>query len=409
LSDKRSGNRDISDLKQRLGLKKTGGAAGSGTGSTRAVNPGGGVVPPPGLNLPPPPGVAAPAAPPVPALPNAHEDPFGAMNAMAQVGRVQRAPEIVIVNDGKPVESVAKGSRGAMIGKLVAPAIVALAVGLIMGRVSKDANFYNDGLRGAKAIAGNVKEVKKNLSDLDSLLDELKTKTNYRPDAAIGKQLEAFGAKLDIKSELVFRAKENSLNADIAGQILSFYSGVAEIKGMLDVHARMAKTDETAMVAGKKAADDSKLKDTDNAPLAGQLKFAVVFTAPTESDTGAAFGARVVELGPVYCGDKTAASCGDSRPTGFGYRNDPGGVWTKGDIVTTGGESVPAKAIVPLIPNGTLDGFIRGGEASASEAYYAKRLRTLADRLKKLLTDANKLDGLLQSESSKGTRFSFFM
>jgi hypothetical protein len=409
LSDKRSGNRDISDLKQRLGLKKAGGAAGSGTGSNRTVNPSGGVVPPPGLNLPPPPGVV-PQQPAPPPPPNAAEDPFGAMNAMAQVGRVQRAPEIVIVNDGKPVESVSAGSRGALIGKLVAPAILALVVGIVMGRVSKDANFYNDGLRGAKAISGNVKEVKKNLSDLDSLLDELKTKTNYHPDAAVTKQLESFGAKLDIKAELVFRAKENSLNPELAGQILSFYAGVAEIKSMLDIHTKAAKFDDGALGAGKKATDDAKLKEGDNALLAGQLKYAVVFTAPTEADTGAAFGARLVELGPLYCGsDKPAAKCDEGRPSGFGYRNDPGAAWTKGDIVTSGGESVPAKAIVPLIQNGTLDGMIRGGEAGASEVYYVKRLRTLADRLKKLLADANKLDQSLQSESNKGSRFSFFL
>src|SRR6185369_13137031 len=95
LSDsKRTGNRDISELKQRLGLKKGGPAAGQNRGSSGQTA---GIAPPPGL---------APPSPPQPVIPNAADDPFGAMNAMAAVGTVQRAPEIVIVNDGKPVENV---------------------------------------------------------------------------------------------------------------------------------------------------------------------------------------------------------------------------------------------------------------------------------------------------------------
>jgi hypothetical protein len=108
LSDpKRGGSRDISELKQRLGLKKAAPPAAAG----RPGNGGtGGVLPPPGLNVPPP-------QPPQPVIPNAAEDPFGAMNAMAAVGTVQRAPEIVIVHDGKPVENVGAQSHGAMIGR----------------------------------------------------------------------------------------------------------------------------------------------------------------------------------------------------------------------------------------------------------------------------------------------------
>ena len=104
---KRTGSRDISELKARLGLKK-GAAAGDRTSRERNGGQTGGVVAPPGLNLPPPPGAAAPQ----PVIPNAADDPFGAMNAMAAVGTVQRAPEIVIVNDGKPVENVGSSVDG---------------------------------------------------------------------------------------------------------------------------------------------------------------------------------------------------------------------------------------------------------------------------------------------------------
>jgi len=90
-ADKKAGSRDISELKQRLGLKK-GGAAAPATGSTGRANGGsGGVIAPPGLAVQPPPGMAQPQQPPQPAIPNAHEDPFGAMNHMAAVA--QQAPK----------------------------------------------------------------------------------------------------------------------------------------------------------------------------------------------------------------------------------------------------------------------------------------------------------------------------
>jgi len=417
LSDakKPGGSRDISDLKARLGLKK--GAAAPATGQTRA-NGGGGVVAPPGMNLPPPPGVQQPQQPAAPPPPNAHDDPFGAMNHMAAVGQVQRAPEIVIVNDGKPVESVHASGKGAMIAKMVVPAVAALAIGLGLGRISKDANFYNDGLSGARAILGDGKTpstvgaVKRALSELDTSLDEIKTRTNFRPDAATGAALTAIAAKLDVKSELVFRAKQNALDADIAGQILSFYAGVAELKAMIDGHNKAAKFDEMNLKKGKDATDAATLKDTDNALLAGQLKYGVLIQAPTEEDKGTDFGARLVEIAGVYCGGATtpSAKCAEGEsPAAFAYRNDPGGNPIKGDLAMSGSDSVPTKKVLMLLPNGVRDAVIKGNEPGVSEVLYSRRVRLISERAKKLIEDANKLEQKLQAVSSKGSRFSFFL
>lgn len=409
---KRTGNRDISDLKARLGLKKGGAAA--GTGQTAARGNGaasGGVVPPPGLNLPPPPGVAQ-----QPVIPNAADDPFGAMNAMAVQHAPTRAPEIVIVNDGKPVENVGHQSLGVMVAKIAVPAVLALGIGVGIGRVSKDANFYNEGLSDASAILGDanqpstVKATKKLLSDLDNQLDAM-SKSGYRPDPAATKALSDMVTKLDVKSNIVFRAKQNALDADLSGQILGFYSGVAEIRNMLDVHVKAAKADDKMLAIAKQKTDEATLKENENAMHAGMARYGVVIAAPTEQDKDD-FGARIVELGPVFCGDKQSSTgkCEDGAPSAYGYRNDPGGIaWTKGDFITSGEDSVQAKKIVPLLPNGVRDALIKGGEPGASEAYYVKRLKLVAERTKKLITDANKLEGQLQTAASKGKRFSFFM
>jgi hypothetical protein len=244
------------------------------------------------MNLPPPPGV--PQQPAAPVIPNAADDPFGAMNAMAAVGTVQRAPEIVIVNDGKPVENVGAAGKGAMIAKIAVPAVAALAIGLAIGRISKDANFYNEGLKDAKQILGSpstpstVAAVKKTLSKLDSALDDAKNKNNFKPDAALGADLSKIALELDVKSELVFRAKQNALDPEASGQVISFYAGVAEVKGMIDAHNKAAKFDEMTLSKAKANQDAATLKDTDNALLAGQIKYGIVMSAPTECEPSSA-------------------------------------------------------------------------------------------------------------------------
>ncbi|MBA3455108.1 MAG: hypothetical protein H0T42_18605 [Deltaproteobacteria bacterium] len=44
-----------------------------------------------------------------------------------------------------------------------------------------------------------------------------------------------------------------------------------------------------------------------------------------------------------------------------------------------------------------------------SEFYYTRRIRAIAERTTKLIEDGNKLEKQLQIESSKGSRFSFFL
>jgi hypothetical protein len=411
LSDpKRGGSRDISELKQRLGLKKGGAAA---TGGTPARNGNPGVVPPPGM-------VVAPPAPPQPIIPNAAEDPFGAMNAMASVGTVQRAPEIVIVNDGRPVENVSASSRGAAIARIAVPAVLTLAVGIGIGKISKGADVYNEGLKDSRSILGDdkapstVKNVKRALSELDGVLDELNTKNGLKPDAAADKKLGELAARLDVKTGAVFRTAA-AVEPDVNGAIMSFYAGTSEVKAMLDAHVKAAKSDDLALTAGKNAAANAQMKDTDNAALAsvGAVKYGAVIQAPTATDH-ADFGVKLVELGPPYCGGannpSTSGKCeNDEPPSAYAYRSDPGAVWTKGDLQVSGSDSVPTKKLVLLLPTTTRDLLIKGSEPGASEVFYVKRLKALAERTKKLIEEGNKLEQRLQLEANKGDRFSFFM
>jgi hypothetical protein len=418
LSDaKKTGSRDISELKQRLGLKKGAAAAPTSSGQRANGAPSGGLVPPPGLNLPPP----------QPVMPNAADDPFGAMNAMAAVGTVQRAPEIVIVNDGNPVEHVGQKSGAATLLRIVVPAALALVIGVIVGKIGTSNSSYNDGIVGAKAILGDknatatVVYLKKALSDLDTELDDARNKHSFRPDGAVDKRLKELALQLDVKPEMLtilHQAEHQITDPILVGQLLSFYASVAEIKDMLDQHNKAA------------VGDDMEKRYAEAKDAADKKRYAVLLSAPTETDP-AQFGAKVVEIAGVYCGGNAqpTAKCGDNeQPSGYAYRTDPGATPTKGDFVDRGSDSLPPKKIVPLLPSGASDAILKeikdqngsGKQETVNEFYYKRRMTAIYEfvhgkpgqdgkAVGGLLDDGNKLETKLQTDANKGTKFSFFM
>jgi hypothetical protein len=428
LSDsKRTGSRDISDLKARLGLKK---GAAPASGQTRA-NGGqsGGVVPPPGLNLPPPPGLQ----PQQPVIPNAAEDPFGAMNAMAAVGTVQRAPEIVIVHDGRPVENVGSKSTGATIAKIAIPAVVFLVIGLIIGNIGTSAGAYNDGVKDAKQILGDkgqpasVADLKQTLSAIDTAL-EAAAKNQFKPNDALNKQLKTLATALANKPDGVF-SKQNALDPKLSGQIVAFYAGIAEVKSMLDYHLQTAVMDATI---AKKADDKNAaatLKENEVPPsLVGQRRYAVLVQAPTETEKGVDVGAKIVEIGGVFCDEKGSPrdKCPEGQtPVGIAYRADIAPRTLKDPPFTNGKlapptttDAIPSKMIVALLPGTVGDQLFKTAEGSASETFYQRRLRALYELVHGrpdksgattggLLKDGNDLEDQLKKEIAKGSRFSF--
>jgi hypothetical protein len=378
--------------------------------------------------LPPPPGLPQPQAPAAPPPINAEHDPFGAMNQMAAHHIPQRAPEIVIVNDGKPVENVGAQSSTASLLRFAVPAAIALIVGIAVGKIGTSNSAFNAGLKDAKAILGDkgtpstVVALKKTLSDLDTALDEAKTKHNFRPDKAVDDQLRAIAKQLDtVKTELVFRAKENALNDQVAGQIISFYAGIAEVRDLIDAHNKSTIGDDIALKKGKEAADAANMP-ADSA-LAGNLKFAAIISAPTDNDKGADFGVRIVEIAGVTCGTSKAAvaRCPEGEsPAGIAYRNNPGDVPTTGDLASPGTDSVPAKKLLNIIPNGISSALVKGTEPGVSEYMYTRRLKGIYELIHGkpgqdgkptggLLDEGNKLESALQVEANKGSKFSFFM
>jgi hypothetical protein len=421
LSDaKRPGSRDISELKQRLGLKK--GASQSGSvPAVRSNGASGGVVPPPGLNLPPPPGVI-PAAPPPPQpiIPNASEDPFGAMNAMAAVGTVHRAPEIVIVHDGRPVENVGATSSGARIAVIVGPAVLALIIGLFMGRTSRGGTDFNDGIASAASVYDTVHTLKTGaLNDLTKIEGlPAATPTGKKPSAhptvvpsaKLDRALSQLSAKLEVKPEKYAIVRNITLDYDTAGDVLRFYAGLAELRAMINLHVAAAVYDDPAYKAAQQAMADAQAKPELNGTLLSGLRYAIVLSGDKEHSSN--YGARFVELGPPYCGTKfaTGGKCADNEPqTGYGYRSDPNVEWKPADPIDPNGGTFAIDKIVPLQPSPTLDTFIHGSQNSAAENAYALRAQAIIDKAQELIELANSLESNLDKAKSQSSKFTFFM
>jgi hypothetical protein len=188
---------------------------------------------------------------------------------------------------------------------------------------------------------------------------------------------------------------------------------------MIDLHNKAAAYDDIMLKKAKENADKAALPA--DSQLAGELKYAVLLSAPTETDKSD-FGAKVVEIAGVFCGgNNPVAKCAEGEfPSAYAYRNEPGGAAIKGDLITSGSDNLPPKKIVPLLQNGIRDSLVKGGEPTVSEYYYTRRLRALYERVHGkvgqdgkpqggLIEDGNKLETRLQTEAAKGSKFSFFM
>jgi hypothetical protein len=404
-SQKKSGAGNISDLKARLGLKKGGPAADKG-----AMPAPGGIVPPPGsagtkgsIAVPVPPG----ARPPPPKLPDANEDPFAAMNAMAAMQRATAAPEIVIVNDGKPVENVGNQSALIRFGIPAGIAVVALLAGWLFGQMSASSSLTDEALTDAAAVGQDIKRLRQ-----ESL--------QHVQDALWKSQEKASGGKAfpvndsDLTQALAnkkvwpafdpetFTKKYYVLDKDLVTSIMGFYSDVITIREQLEAHVKATENDSKALQEGKTRIEAAKPDQGVNRYL-DFYRYGIVIDVPTkaEAEQGKMFGARLVEIGPPVCQDGKLSTDGKcpEPPRGFGIReqnsNSPG--WLPSEIGFGQGDSVPKAKLLPLLPNEIFESVAKGTEPSVAEAAYLRRLTELNELVKNAIETGSSLEKQLSA------------
>jgi hypothetical protein len=399
--------RDISDLKQRLGLKK--GPASRPT----AGAPGGVVPPPPGVNVPPPPGARGPV------LPSASDDPFHAMNVMATIGTLQQkaaGPEIIVVNDGRPVESVGTGTKIARVVKYAVLVIGPLVVGLIIGQIAKDAKIYNETIGKAAVVRDNVRVLKKSVNDVQNALLLGKERGFVANDKELTAALEAVTFP-EVRLEDVYGTDLHRMNASLVSKVFEFYTSYAELSAKVSQHVKAAKNDEKAMTLGTESATKSgPPTEEENKYMTPDwpYRYGVYLYLPTkeEADKGATFGARFVEIGPPICEDRKASTTGKcpTAPLGYGFREAPRAEigWSLMEFGAPG-ENVAVKKLIPLTQSASFDAIVKGGEPTAAELSYGRRVKELNDMITRMAELGSYIDGQLNSKANEKARFTFFL
>jgi hypothetical protein len=400
-SSKRPGAKDISELKARLGLKKSGPAAG-GSAST------GGVVAPPGTRpgggvIPAPPGAGPP---PKPAIPDAKQDPFAAMNAMAAQGAVG-AQQPIVYHDSSPVERVHKRSHAVKIAVIAGLMLVPLVLGVVVGVLASKARAYNRTIEDAARVRDDTKKLGEGLITLQTVLQTGRERSRGAQSFVVGDskltaELAAAPA-LAPNIELVFRSRLYELDFDLVAGLLSFYVEAIELNDMLKEH----------LVASRDA--DKILKEGEASKQAfEQSGYAGLIEQPTEEEAraGAPVKVKVVQLGSPVCEGQTKPSdtgCGDAKITGFRYRVDELGTWQVKKVAGAG-ESFDPDGLVQLDPRSkVLQQLTKGGKATVAEASYMKRINDIYERVTKLIENQGRLEKRLNSHANKGKQFTFFL
>jgi hypothetical protein len=397
-SSKRPGAKDISDLKARLGLKKSGPAAGKAGGVAPPGARAGGVIPaPPG------------AQPPRPHIPDAKEDPFGAMNALAAHGAtVSRPAEIVIVQDDASVERVQKKAR-ARLFILGGVMIIPLIVGIAVGRIASGATAYNRVIDDAGKIREDVKKQREGLIRIQQVLVGAKERGRGKlpaGDPKLTAELAALPA-LNPNIDLVFSSYMYDLKPELVAATLTFYVNVLELNDLIKSHVKLSKDADRALKKGQE-------NITKFLQSAGQFGYGGLIETPSEDEqkSGAPPKVKIVQLGAPVCeGDKAPSEqgCGSKKITGFRYRPDESSVWGVKKAATAEGSGITTDALVALDFNKALLQLVQGGEATVAESNYTTRIGKIEEKLNQLIESEKGISSRLNNKAEEKPKFTFFM
>jgi hypothetical protein len=385
--NKKPGQRDISDLKARLGLKKT-------QASMPAQSPQGG-TPPVGQPAIPPPtgggqqaerpipspfGQPAPQAAPEPAPappPDPRRDPFAqqqAANLAAFYGIGQTLPgDASAVGAGDAAAAKPKSKTGLIMGLLVVA--VGFGVGNACGRVSSGRQEFNKATEQAAYIRDEVDRLGKQLNSITDLLNTPATlKGNI--DMEVSKKL----GELDLKKpdqDKLFRINFSQLSDVAMQRLFTYYNHTITLYDDLQLHAKKAEADRESLenFVKKGAATENK-------------NYGVI----TEQQ-GPLTLAKMVEVGKPVCSDPAKTDCNANELSAFEYRLDSGSAWGKRPV-----KGKPGEIVMPLQQTPLFKTIAGGGSDVLAVKDYARRIaaiRSLASSLsneqKEVLADIKKI------------------
>ena len=361
-------NKDISDLKARLGLKRPEAAPPPGAAPAPG-RPGG-----PGPGFPPQfggpaAGVAPAAAPqpqaaPQPAGPPPGLDPFARMKP--QAGQF----DLRTIDDGQPAANVRSGRGKATLIASVIVGLVGFALGAGMGMASVGRANMNTANHAAKSVKGELDSMQKTLTQIGTALamsSQRMAKDKKEPlsyDPVLISELEKI--KLDPRPDTskIFRVDYFRLNDVVVDQLFNYYYDSIALYGETERHIKKTKADQESLSAFA----------TKQAAAGGEKIYGLVFDTSAKIIVG-----NLVEVGEQVC-KNGGKDCGAADFVGFKVRSNTGAPW----VDRKSGGKLDTDKVVPIKSTPLMEAVMSGSPDQVRNEAYKQRvanLRAIASRL----------------------------
>lgn len=395
--NKKPGPRDISDLKARLGLKKTAAMPAAAPTNTpplgAPVQPGGS---PSGFGAPapqqpsgPPPPFGRREEPPPPAAPaDPRRDPFAsaqqqqaAANLAAFYGLGQSLPGSADAIGGEPISKPKPWGR---IAAVLAIAAIPFVIGNACGRIQRDRIEYNTTTDQAAQIRDEVEKMSKTLSSLVDMLNS--TPAGRKGDVDI--ELSAKLGAMDLKKPdtvRIFHTNYNSLEPVIVERLMQYYDGTIKLYDAVATHAKKTDNDKDALVRMAQAGAKS------------DKNYGVI----VEPANGLML-AKFVEVGSPVCPKEGQTDCNANELKGFQYRMDSGSGWGTRPV-----KGKPEAIVMPLQQTPLFKAVAAGNPDFLAVKDYARRMAEIKTQAAMLMNQQKDVLGDLKKASERPRLFAF--
>jgi hypothetical protein len=384
-------NRDIADLKARLGLLKTPGAPTApggapapapfpATPSGPSAFPGAGTGPASGVRLSSG-GMAAASAP----APAAH-DPFAAMKPPAG-----RSFDIRAVDDGTPVANVrSRGGKAALVIGVVLLAAGAF-VGYGFGAAAVGRRAFNSTNAAARKVKAEVEDMQKTVTQIGTAVALSQQRLNAAKkdalfwDPKLIEDLEK--VKLDPRPDTtrIFKVDYYRLEDLAVDRLMSYYYDTIALYNEVERHIKRSKADKDALDAyATKAA-------------AKTGTYGVVFDS-----RGKVVVSTLVEVGNPVCRGGTA-ECPPDQVEGFQIRSNTGAPWSNRKI----GSKLAGDLVVPVERSPLFDALMSGSPDQVRNEQYKQRYNNIRIIIARLAAEKKELFGALDIAASRADLFTF--
>jgi hypothetical protein len=388
---KPGGGRDISDLKARLGLKKTGvmpavspqqggQQAPAPTGTAQASQP----SQPSAIPSPfgPPPGSEpAPAAPPDP-----RRDPFAqqqAANLAAFYGIGQVLPGS---GDSVSAAPISKPKPWGRIIAVLGVGAVTFFLGNACGRVYQSRVEFNNTIDHAADIRKEVDGLAKKLNEVNDALNGSAPTRQGQPDFELSKKLGAMDLKKPDTTKL-FHTNYYHFEPAAIERLFTYFDNTIKLYDAIAIHAKRTEGDQQSI--------ENYIKSQHDNTGAGK-NYGVIqdwsSTIPV---------AKLVEMGaPVCPGGKP--DCKANELEGFKFRTEAGQAWTQRPL-----KGKPGEIVLPINKTPLFNQAMNGNPDMLAMRDYLRRLGEIRELAGKLSTGQKDLTGDLEKETKRVKVFTF--